>query len=186
MMIVVGLTGSIGMGKTTTANIFRGYGVCVHDSDAAVHAIYNGPRSQLIEEMFPGVCVDGRVDRTRLASRVLGDRVAMRRLEEAIHPLVGSDRARFLEECEMRGERVAVVDVPLLLEIGGEVAVDVVVVVSAPGPIQRARVLARPGMTVEKFEAISSKQTPDPVKRARAHCVINTGLGIEEIGRAHV
>jgi dephospho-CoA kinase len=178
-MITIGLTGSIGMGKSTTAGFFRQLGVRVHDSDAAVHAIYNGPSAQTIEAMFPGVLVDGKVDRSRLGAIVLGKPSAMRQLEGIIHPLVGDDRLRFLAGARARGERIVVVDIPLLFEIGGDSQVDVVLVASAPLSVQRARVLSRPGMTVERFESILEKQIPDHVKRARAHCVVDTGSGLE-------
>ena len=178
-MITVGLTGSIGMGKSTTANMFRRAGFSVHDSDAAVHAIYRGPNVTRIEALFPGVVVDGQVDRVRLAAQVLNNPERMRSLEALVHPLVGQDREDFLAVARARGDRLAVVDIPLLFEIQGTTAVDVVVVVSAPLEVQRARVLSRPGMTAGRFDAIIAKQAPDLEKRKGAHWVIDTSRGVE-------
>jgi len=177
--LIIGLTGSIGMGKSTTADIFRAEGVPVYDSDRAVHEIYRGPAAALIEEMFPGTTVDGVVDRARLAARVLGDPEALRRLEALVHPLVAAGRDEFLEANRRAGERVVVFDIPLLFEIRAEKDVDAVVVVSAPAEIQRARVLARPGMTEEKFAAILAKQTPDAEKRAHADFVVHSDRGLD-------
>ncbi|MBG0809613.1 dephospho-CoA kinase [Methylosinus sp. H3A] len=177
--LVIGLTGSIGMGKSTTADLFRAEGVPVYDSDRAVHEIYRGPAAARIEEMFPGTTVDGVVDRARLAARVLGDPEALRRLEALVHPLVAAGRDEFLEASRLAGERVVVFDIPLLFEIGAEKDVDAVVVVSAPPEIQRARVLARPGMTDEKFAAILAKQTPDAEKRAQADFVVHSDRGLD-------
>ena len=177
--LVIGLTGSIGMGKSTTADLFRAEGVPVYDSDRAVHEIYRGPAAARIEEMFPGTTVDGVVDRARLAARVLGDVEALRRLEALVHPLVAAGRDEFLEACRRAKESVVVFDIPLLFEIGAEKDVDAVVVVSAPPDVQRARVLSRPGMTEEKFAAILAKQTPDAEKRARAHFIVHTDRGLD-------
>ncbi len=179
-MIVLGLTGSIGMGKSTTAALFAQEGAPVYDADAAVHALYaaGGGARAAVEAAFPGVTgADGAIDRSRLAARVMGDPEALKRLEAVVHPLVGAHRAAFFAEVE-RAE-VAVVDVPLLFETGGERNVDAVVVVSCPPGMQRQRVLARPGMTPETLDAILARQTPDAEKRARADFVIDTGDGVE-------
>jgi dephospho-CoA kinase len=178
-MIVLGLTGSIGMGKSTTARMFAEAGVPVHDSDEAVHRLYAGVAAPLIEKRFPGVVVDRVVDRTRLAAAVLGDTKALRDLEAIIHPLVRADADAFLARCRERGEKLAVLDIPLLFETGGESRVDRIVVVSAPAEVQRARVLARPGMTEEKFESILAKQIPDAEKRRRADFVVDSSKGLE-------
>jgi len=182
-MIVLGLTGSIGMGKSTTAVMFRDAGVPVHDSDGTVHRLYAGEAAPLIEAAFPGTTVDGAVDRTRLGCAVLGDAEALRRLEGIVHPLVRADADRFLDRQRAEGAPLAVLDIPLLFETGGRDRVDKVVVVTAPPPVQRERVLARPGMTVEKFEAILAAQVPDAEKRRRADFVIDTGHGMEEADR---
>ncbi len=178
-MIVIGLTGSIGMGKSTTASLFAETGARVHDSDAAVHELYNGAGAAIIEAEFPGVTSGGKVDRRKLADLVLGDPAALGRLEKIVHPHVGKARADFVAESRREGCRMVVLDIPLLFEIGGGSEVDVIVVASAPADVQRARVLARPGMTEEKFETIVQKQTPDPEKRGRAHFVVETHRGIE-------
>lgn len=178
-MIVVGLTGSIGMGKSTTAQMFEEEGVPVHDSDRAVHGLYAGKAAPLVEDAFPGTTVEGKVDRERLAARVLGDAAALKRLEAIVHPLVRAEADAFLQRARDSHAPIAVLDIPLLYETGGEGRVDRVVVVSAPAEIQRERVLARPGMTVEKFEAILAKQVPDAEKRRRADFVIDTGRGLD-------
>ncbi len=179
-MLRVGLTGSIGMGKTTIAQMFRDAGVAVLDSDRIVHALYRGAAVAPIESAFPGVTADGVVDRARLAERVLGDGAALKRLEDIVHPLVWAARDRFLADHEAKGEKIVVYDVPLLFETGAEDTVDAVVVVSAPQDVQKARVLARPGMTEEKFAAILAKQTPGLQKRARADYIIDTSTGLED------
>lgn len=178
-MNIAGLTGSIGMGKSATAAMFRALGIAVHDSDAAVHAIYNGAGAGAIEALFPGVTEGGRVNRASLALRVLGNPAALRRLEEAVHPLVAADKDAFLSKRRANGDRLAVLDIPLLFETGGIGSVDFVIVVSAPESVQKARVLARPGMTAERFAAILSHQLPDVQKRAGAHFIIETGFGLE-------
>lgn len=175
----LGLTGSIGMGKSTTADLFREFGVPVHDADAAVHELYGAEGVDPVEAAFPGVTVDGRVDRARLGARVLDDDAAMKRLETIVHPLVRAREAAFLERARGEGARIAVLDIPLLYETGAEGRVDAVVVVSAPETVQRERVLARPGMTAEKFAAILSRQMPDSEKRRRADHIIDTGRGID-------
>ena len=180
-MIVLGLTGSIGMGKSTTAQLFEAEGVPVYDADAAVHALYakGGAAAAPIEAAFPGVTVDGAVDRTRLSAEVVGKPEALKRLEAIVHPLVGHSRQSFFEAAQASGADVVVLDIPLLFETGGERNVDAVVVVSAPEALQRERVLARPGMTAEKLDAILARQTPDAEKRARADFVIDTARGLE-------
>src|SRR5436190_22344051 len=157
-MFVLGLTGSLGMGKSTTARFFAEAGVPVHDADATVHRLYEGAAVAPIEAAFPGTTAGGRVDRTKLAARVLGDAAALKRLEAIVHPLVQEDERRLLAEAEARGDKVVVLDIPLLYETGGEARVDAVVVASAPAEVQRLRVLERPGMTVQKLEAILAKQ----------------------------
>lgn len=178
-MIVLGLTGSIGMGKSTTAAMFRDLGVPVHDSDEAVHRLYSGKAAALIEARFPGTVVDGVVDRERLAARVLGDREALRDLEAMVHPLVRADADAFLDRSRAAGAPVAVLDIPLLFETGGRERVDRVVVVTAPAEIQRERVMARPGMTEERFARILERQVPDAQKRQMADYVIDTSKGME-------
>ena len=180
-MIVLGLTGSIGMGKSTTAKMFVDEGVPVHDSDAAVHRLYAGAAAPLIEARFPGTVVDGTVDRERLARAVLGDRQALRDLEAIIHPLVRADADAFLARHRAAGAPLAVLDIPLLFETGGRDRVDQVVVVTAPAGVQRERVLARHGMTEEKFAAIHARQVPDAQKRAEADHIIDTGEGMEAV-----
>lgn len=177
-MVILGLTGSIGMGKSTTARLFREAGAPVHDSDACVHALYRGAAVGPVEAAFPGVSRDGTIDRARLSARVLNDSNAMARLERIVHPLVGADRDAFLARARAAGARVAVLDIPLLFETGGERLVHAVVVVTAALAEQRRRVLERPGMTTERFEAILARQTPDAEKRARAHFLVDSGRGI--------
>jgi dephospho-CoA kinase len=184
-MFVLGLTGSVGMGKSTTAGFFVEAGVPVHDADAAVHRLYAGEAVPLIEAAFPVTTSGGTVDRALLARRVLGDPVALRRLEAIVHPLVQASERRFLADAEARGEKVVVLDIPLLFETGGDARVDAVVVVSASAEIQRRRVLERPGMTAEKFEAILAQQMPDAEKRRRADFVVDTSQGFE-VTRAQV
>lgn len=180
-MIVLGLTGSIGMGKSTTARLFHEEGVPVHDADAAVHDLYDvgGPAVAPVEAAFPDVVRHGRIDRERLAAQVVGKPAALARLEAIVHPLVTQHRTSFLERAKEQGADIAVLDVPLLFETGGHNLVDAVAVVSAPHHVQRERVMARSGMTAEKFEGILARQTPDAEKRARADFVIDTALGVE-------
>jgi dephospho-CoA kinase len=177
-MIVLGLTGSIGMGKSTTAKLFAEAGVPVHDSDEAVHRLYSGAAAPLVEAAFPGTITQGVVDRTELAKRVVGNPQAIARLEKLVHPLVRADADAFLARHRAAGAPLAVLDIPLLFETGGTDRVDRIVVVTAPAEIQRERVLARPGMTSEKFEAILARQMPDAEKRERADFVIDTGSGL--------
>jgi dephospho-CoA kinase len=178
-VIIAGLTGSIGMGKSTVAGMFADLGVPTFDADHAVRAFYAGDGAMAVEALFPGVTVSGHVDRERLGSRVLGDAEALQRLEGLVHPAVAQARAQFFEQATVSGRRLVVVDVPLLFETGGEARVDLVIVVSAPESIQRARVLARAGMTEAKLEAILSRQMPDADKKRRAHFVIDTGGRLE-------
>ncbi|TBW35796.1 dephospho-CoA kinase [Siculibacillus lacustris] len=182
-MIVLGLTGSIGMGKTTTAGFLRAEGVPVHDADAAVHALYRGAAVAPIEAAFPGTTRTGVVDRAALAARVLGDAAAVARLEGIVHPLVRTAEDAFRAAARRAGCRIVALDVPLLLEIGGAARVDVVLTVTARPEIQRARVLARPGMTEERFAQILARQMPDAEKRRRAHGVIDTSDGLEAARR---
>lgn len=184
-MIIVGLTGSIGMGKSTTAAMFAAEGAPVYDADAEVHALYarGGAAVGPVGEAFPGVVVDGAVDRTLLSQKVVGDAGAMKRLEAIVHPLVGMSRAGFFEKAQADGADIVILDIPLLFETGGEKRVDAVVVVYAPADVQRQRVLARPGMDEAKLDAILARQMADVDKRARAHFVIDTGQGLEPARR---
>ncbi len=186
-MIVVGLTGSIGMGKSTTAGLFAEAGAAVWDADAAVHRLYGpgGAGARAIEPLAPAALAGGAVDRAALRAAALAEPGLLARVEAVIHPLVAEDRAAFLARARAEGAAVAVCDIPLLFETGGEKGVDAVVVVSAPAAAQAERVLARPGMTREAFEAILARQTPDAEKRARADFVIDTGGGIDD-ARAQV
>ncbi|MFB9176084.1 dephospho-CoA kinase [Roseibium salinum] len=183
-MIRIGLTGSIGMGKSTTARMFAAEGVPVHDADAAVHALYGGRAAPLIEAAFPGTVVGGKVDRARLSLHVLNKPEAMRRLEQIVHPLVREEEEAFLERARAAGRRMVMMDIPLLFETGGDRRMDVSVVVTADADIQRQRVLARPEMTAERFQAILAKQMPDAEKRRRAHFLVDTGLGMESAQRS--
>ncbi|MBC7669595.1 MAG: dephospho-CoA kinase [Gemmatimonadaceae bacterium] len=180
-MIILGLTGSIGMGKSTTSKMFADEGVPVYDSDAAVHALYasGGAAVAPVEAAFPGVVIDGAIDRTRLSQAVVANPEALQILESIVHPLVGADRVGFFEEAKSEGADIVVLDIPLLYETGGDKKVDKVVVVSAPVGMQRERVLARTGMEPAKFEAILARQTPDAEKRARADFLIDTGQGLD-------
>lgn len=184
-MLILGLTGSIGMGKSATAKIFADAGVPVSDADAVVHRLYAGEAVAAVEAAFPGVSVGGRIDRERLARLVLGDAAALKKLEAIVHPMVGEAERRFVVDAAKAGERCVVVDIPLLFENRGEGRVDAVVVVSAPPEVQRERVLARPNMTPEKFAAILAKQMPDEEKRKRAHFVVDTSRGFDS-ARAQV
>ncbi len=184
-MFILGLTGSLGMGKSATAKMFADEGVPVHDADAAVHRLYDGEATGRIEAAFPGTTKDGKVDREKLAKRVLGDAAAIKRLEQIVHPLVAAASARFLAKAERNGAPVAVLDVPLLFETGGEKRCDAVVVVSAPPDVQRKRAFERPGMSEDKLAAILAKQMPDAEKRARADFVVETSQGFDH-ARAQV
>ncbi|THD71065.1 MAG: dephospho-CoA kinase [Bradyrhizobium sp.] len=180
-MIVLGLTGSIGMGKSTTAKLFAEAGVPVYDADAAVHRLYEGEAAPAIEAAFPGTTADGRVDRIKLSARVVHDPAAMKLLEQIVHPMLGASRQKFLSEAEQSGAAVAVVDVPLLFETGGENRVDAVVVVTTTPKIQRERILSRDNMTGEKLDAILARQLPDAEKRQRAHFVVDTSHGLDPV-----
>jgi dephospho-CoA kinase len=186
-MKVIGLTGSIGMGKSTVAQMFAEEGAPAFNADDAVHALYamGGAAVGPVGEAFPGVVKDGAVDRVALAAQVVNNSAAMKQLEDIVHPLVRGEQIAFLQAARDSGAKVAVLDIPLLFEGGGAKLVNKVVVVSAPAEVQRARVLARPGMTEEKFEALLARQTPDAEKRARADFVIDTS-GDFEATRAQV
>jgi dephospho-CoA kinase len=178
-MFILGLTGSVGMGKSATAKMFADEGVPVHDADAAVHALYEGEAVAAIEAAFPGTTANGRVDRGKLGERVIGHPDEIKRLERIVHPLVARVRDAFLAKAERDGAKVAVLDIPLLYETGGEERCDAVVVASAPAEVQRDRVLTRPGMTDAKLAAILAKQMPDADKRARADFVVDTSQGFD-------
>jgi dephospho-CoA kinase len=182
-MFILGLTGSIGMGKSTTAAMFRAAGVKVHDSDAAVHALYRGTAAPRIEAAFPGTVRDAAVDREVLASRVVGDRAAMALLESIVHPLVKADRDAFLAEARAAGEKIVVVDIPLLFESGAESEVDAVLLVTASEAVQKARIAARLGMTQAKLAVILGRQMPDSEKRRRADFIIDTSAGLDDTER---
>lgn len=178
-MFILGLTGSIGMGKTATAKMFAEEGVPVQDADAAVHALYEGKATPLIEAAFPGTTANGKVDRVKLGTMVIGKPDAMAKLEKIVHPLVAQERDDFLANAEKAGADIVVLDIPLLYETGSDINCDAVVVVSAPAEVQRARVLARSGVTEERFAAILAKQMPDADKRARADFIVDTSQGFD-------
>jgi dephospho-CoA kinase len=182
---VLCLTGSLGMGKSTAAKFFAEAGVPVHDSDATVHALYEGEAVAAIEQAFPGSTADGKVDRVKLAAMVLNDSAALTKLEAIVHPLVSASTEKFLADTQARGAEVVVLDVPLLFEAGLERRCDAVVVVSAPAEVQRRRALERPGMTEEKFAAILAKQLPDAEKRRRADFVLDSSKDFDH-ARAQV
>ena len=178
-MIRIGLTGSIGMGKSTSAKLFAEAGIPVNDSDAVVHDLYSGEAVPLVEAAFPGTTSDGKVDRQELSRRLAGDPSGFKRIEAIVHPLVRERERRFVERQTEAGADMIVLDIPLLFETGADKRVDKIAVVSCDPQIQRERVLARPGMTEEKFNMILSRQTPDAEKRARADYVIDTGGSID-------
>jgi dephospho-CoA kinase len=180
-MIVLGLTGSIGMGKSTTAKLFAEAGVPVYDADATVHMLYEGEAVPAIEAAFPGTTVDGKVDRARLSAQVVHDPAAMKRLERIVHPMLRAYHQKFLDNAERSGAPVAVVDVPLLYETGGEKRVDAVVVVSTTPEIQRERILSRANMTQEMLETVLARQLPDAEKRKRADFVVDTSHGLDPV-----
>jgi dephospho-CoA kinase len=184
-MLILGLTGSIGMGKSTAAQFFAEAGVPVHDADAVVHRLYQGEAAGPIGEAFPGTVTDGKVDRPKLAQQVLGDPAALKRLEAIVHPLVRASEQRFLADAAARNAPVVVLDIPLLFEVGAESRVDAIVVVSAPAQVQRERVLTRPDMTAEKLDALLAKQLPDEEKRRRAHFVVDSS-GSFDSARAQI
>ena len=178
-MFILGLTGSIGMGKSTTAKMFADVGVPVYDADAAVHRLYESEATAAIESAFPGTTANGKVDRDKLAKAVLRDVAAIKRLEGIVHPLVHQARERFLRDAKASGSPVAVLDIPLLFETGGDKRCDAVVVVSAPAELQRTRAFERPGMSEQKLAAIMANQVSDADKRARADFVVDTSQGFE-------
>ena len=179
-MLLLGLTGSIGMGKSETAKMFQREGVPLYDADAEVHKLQapGGPALPPIETAFPGVVVDGVLDRQELGKRVFGKPGELRKLERIIHPMVGKVQRQFLMQASARRLPMVVLDIPLLFETGGEKFVDVAVVVSAPAFLQRQRVLARPGMSEDRLNGILSQQVPDAVKRRRADYIVHSGLGL--------
>src|SRR3989441_1210841 len=180
-MIVLGLTGSIGMGKSTTAALFAEAGVPVYDADATVHMLYEGEAVAAIEAAFPGTTANGKVDRNKLSARVVHDPAAIKRLEQIVHPMLGASRQKFLHDAEQSGAPVAVVDVPLLFETGGEKRVDAVVVATTTPEIQRQRILSRDNMTGEKLDAILARQLPDAEKRNRVDFVVDTSGGPDSL-----
>ncbi len=180
-MLLLGLTGSIGMGKSTTAKLFQEAGVPVYDADAAVHKVYEGEAAPAVEAAFPGSTVNGKVDRQKLSGMVLNNADAMKQLETIVHPMLRSHQLKFLSDAESSGVPVAVLDVPLLYETGGESRVDAVVVVTTTPEIQRERILARDNMTPEKLDAILARQLPDAEKRKRADFVVDTSHGLDPV-----
>jgi len=184
MTVFLGLTGSIGMGKSTTADMFRELNIPVHDADATVHELYSGKATPIIEAAFPGTTKEGVVDRGELSKHVIGNDAAMKHLESLIHPLVREAEIEFRETSAANKVPLAVLDNPLLLEMGQADRVDGIIVVTAPAEVQRARVLARSGMTEDKFEAILDRQVPDAEKRQQADFLIDTSKGIEAAKQA--
>ena len=180
-MRILGLTGSIGMGKSTTAKLFAEAGVPVYDADAAVHKIYQGEAAPAIEAAFPGTTVNGKVDRAKLSAKVVHDQAAIKQLEQIVHPMLGASRKKFLDDAEASGAPVVVMDIPLLFETGGEKRVDAVVVVSTDPATQRERILARGTMTSEALDAILARQLPDAEKRKRADFVVDTSNGLDPV-----
>jgi len=180
-MLILGLTGSIGMGKSTTAKLFAEAGVPVYDADAAVHKLYEGEAAPAIEAAFPGTTADGKVDRKKLSARVVHDQAAIKQLEQIVHPMLGASRKRFFEDAERSGAPVVVVDVPLLFETGGEKRVDAVVVVTTSPENQRERIMARGTMTSEALDSILARQMPDAEKRKRADFVVDTSHGLDPV-----
>jgi dephospho-CoA kinase len=180
-MMILGLTGSIGMGKSTTAKLFAEAGVPVYDADATVHRVYEGEAVPAIEAAFPGTTSDGKVDRAKLSATVVHDPAAIQRLEQIVHPMLRSYHQKFLQDAEQAGAPVVVMDVPLLFETGGEKRVDAVVVVTTAPDVQRERILARGTMTAETLDAILARQTPDAEKRRRADFVVDTSHGLNPV-----
>lgn len=183
-MLVLGLTGSVAMGKSTVAVFFAEHGVAIFDADRAVHDLYRGEAAPLVEQAFPGVVVDGAVDRVRLSARVLHDRAAMARLETIVHPLVQKREELFCAKAAASGRRTALLDIPLLFEVGAESRVDAIIVVSAPAEMQLQRLLARPGMDETRAAAMMARQVPDADKRRRAHFIIDTGGSLADTKQA--
>src|SRR5260370_13428548 len=180
-MIILGLTGSIGMGKSTTAKLFAEAGVPVYDADATVHRLYEGEAAPAIEAAFPGTTADGKVDRSKLSARVVHDPAAMKQLEQIVHPMLGASRQKFMDDAERSCAPIVVVDVPLLFETGGEKRVDAVVVVTTTPETQRQRILPRDNMTGEKLDAILARQLPYAEKRKRADFVVDTSHGLDPV-----
>ncbi|WP_338829964.1 dephospho-CoA kinase [Bradyrhizobium sp. 27S5] len=180
-MLILGLTGSIGMGKSTTAKLFMEAGVPVYDADAAVHQLYEGEAAPAIEAAFPGTTANGKVDRAKLSARVVHDAAAIKQLEQVVHPMLGASRQKFFADAEAAGAPIVVVDIPLLFETGGEKRVDAVVVVTTSPELQRERVLARGTMDAAKLDAIIAKQMPDAEKRKRADFVVDTSHGLDPV-----
>jgi len=180
-MRILGLTGSIGMGKSTTAKMFAEAGVPVYDADAAVHKIYEGEAAPAIEAAFPGTTADGKVDRAKLSAKVVHNQAAIKQLEQIVHPMLGASRKKFLDDAERSGAPVVVMDIPLLFETGGEKRVDAVVVVTTSPENQRERILARGTMTSEALDGILARQLPDAEKRKRADFVVDTSHGLDPV-----
>jgi dephospho-CoA kinase len=180
-MRILGLTGSIGMGKSTTAKLFAEAGTPVYDADAAVHKIYEGEAAPAIEAAFPGTTADGRVDRAKLSAKVVHDPAAIKQLEQIVHPMLGASRQKFLDDAEQSGAPVVVMDIPLLFETGGEKRVDAVVVVTTSPENQRERILARGTMSNEALDGILARQMPDAEKRKRADFVVDTSHGLDPV-----
>jgi dephospho-CoA kinase len=183
-MLVLGLTGSVAMGKSTVAAFFAEHGVAIFDADRAVHDLYRGEAAPVVEAAFPGTVVNGTVDRILLSARVLHDRAAMMRLEAIVHPLVRQREEAFCAAAAAAGRRMALLDIPLLFEVGAEARVDAIIVASAPAELQRARLLARPGMDEARADAMTARQIPDAEKRRRAHFIVDTGVSLPETRRA--
>lgn len=183
--LFIGLTGSIGMGKSTTSDMFRNLGVSVYDADAAVHDLYAGEAAPLIEARFPGTTNDQGVDRNELSKHVIGNETAMKELEAIVHPLVQKKNLEFRKRAQQNKETFAILDIPLLFETGGDKRVDGIVVVTAPADVQRKRVMSRPGMTEAKFEGILKRQLPDAEKRKRADFIVDTSQGMD-VAKAQV
>ncbi|MEO1197799.1 MAG: dephospho-CoA kinase [Pseudomonadota bacterium] len=182
-MLILGLTGSIGMGKSATARMFAAYGCPVHDADAVVHDLYESDAVPLIEAAFPGTTGPGGVDRGRLSDQVVGQPDHLKRLEQIVHPLVRNREIAFLKQSEAKGVRAAILEIPLLFETSADARCDAVIVCSAPADVQRARVLKRPEMTPDKLDGILARQMPDPEKRQRAHFVVDTSRGFDSAER---
>jgi dephospho-CoA kinase len=180
-MRILALTGSIGMGKSTTAKMFAEAGVPVYDADAAVHKIYEGEAAPAIEAAFPGTTADGKVDRAKLSAKVVHNQAAIKQLEQIVHPMLGASRKKFLDDAERSGAPVVVMDIPLLFETGGEKRVDAVVVVTTSPENQRERILARGTMTSEALDGILARQLPDAEKRKRADFVVDTSHGLDPV-----
>ncbi|RTL53933.1 MAG: dephospho-CoA kinase [Bradyrhizobiaceae bacterium] len=182
-MFVLGLTGSIGMGKSTTAKLFMEAGVPVYDADATVHALYEGEATAAIEAAFPGTSVDGRVDRQKLSTHVVNNHTAMEKLEAIVHPMLRAHEQAFLTEAEASGAPVVALDIPLLYETGADGRVDAVAVVTTTPEIQHERILARPTMTPDKLATVLARQMPDEEKRRRADFIVDTSHGLDAVRR---